>query len=153
MDNNYNLNWYNYKSFEPKDMSNYGIGYQYKPADYMNTNFSPSHLPLTKTPEYGIGFNPNSYAPYAENNRNSDKSWGNKVWNNTKSFLPQSYGEAGALLSGVGSIWGAIAGAKAAKDANETAKEVLEEQRKQNQKRQEEADALSKSINDVWNRD
>lgn len=128
MNNDYNLNWYNYKSFEPKDMSNYGMGYIYNP------NANP------------IGFDNSNIAQAKD-------SWASRAYDGAKAFLPQNYGEAGALLSGVGSIWGAIAGAKAAKEANETAKEVLEEQRKQNQKRQEEADALSKSINDVWNRD
>lgn len=128
MNNDYNLNWYNYKSFEPKDMSNYGMGYSYNP------NAKP------------IGFD-------SSNIEQAKDSWASRAWNNTKSFLPQSYGEAGALLSGVGSIWGAIAGAKAAKDANELARDNLDEIKKRNKKIDEDNEKFSKSIDDVWNRE
>lgn len=144
MNNNYNLNWYNYKSFEPKDMSNYGLGYSYKPIDYADTNFYPNYSLPTATPQY---------APYAGNDTNSNKSWGNRAWDGTKSLLPQSYGEAGALLSGVGSIWGAIAGAKAAKEANQRAKDNLEEIKRRNKKIDDDNEKFAKSIDSVWNRE
>lgn len=123
MNNDYNLNWYNYKSFEPQDMSNYGMGYSYNP------NAKP------------IGFS------------DGNKDWGNKAWNVTKAFLPQNYGEAGALLSGVGSIWGAIAGAKAAKEANQTAKDNLEEIKRRNRKIDDDNQKFAKSIDSVWDRE
>lgn len=140
--NNYDLNWYNYKSFEPKDMSNLNIGYHYDPMNYMNA-YSPQSGPNISNRN---NLNSNYYSP--KKNGSTSSAWGN-----IKSFLPQNYGEAGALLSGVGSIYGAISGAKAAKDANDIAKDVLEEQRRQDKKRQQEADTLSKTIGDVWGRE
>lgn len=128
MNNDYNLNWYNYKSFEPKDMSNYGMGYSYNP------NAKP------------IGFDSSNIAQAKD-------SWASRAYDGAKAFLPQNYGEAGALLSGVGSIWGAIAGAKAAKDANELAKDNLDEIKKRNKKIDEDNEKFAKSIDDVWSRE
>lgn len=129
MNSDYNLNWYNYKSFEPKNMSNYGIGY----------NYNPNAKPI----DFGDG----------NLIENPNKSWGDKAWDATKAFLPQSYGEAGALLSGVGSIWGAIAGAKSAEKANETARDNLEEIKRRNKKIDDDNEKLAKSIDSVWDRE
>ncbi|PAF53692.1 hypothetical protein BKH42_04125 [Helicobacter sp. 13S00482-2] len=132
-------------------MSNLGIGYHYSPFNYIDTNSSANNSPLTRTPKHGSTFNPNSYAPYAQNGNSG--TWYGKAWNATKPFLPQSYAEVGSLLSGVGSIWGAIAGAKAAKDANQTAKDNLDEIKKRNKKIDDDNEALVKSINSVWDRE